>query len=181
MCTESKGFWIWINCDRTGTKGFKFWKKPDSNPYLENRHINFKLSKLDHRFSQKGRAGQHWLKPMTYFEVASKLSMYKCSLCRWPKCEHITLFFTFSDLKISKFSNVHTLRAHQIVPLRTQMFSNGFEFPATKSIPKLMSSSENCEIEFYFIKSDSQRPFQKHQECPQIPIQFSVTIWFSFH
>jgi len=39
-----------------------------------------------------------------------------------------------------------------------------------------MSSFENCEIEFYFIKSDSQRPFQKHQERPQIPIQFSVTI-----
>ncbi len=128
MCTESRGFWIWKNCDRTGTKEFKIWKKPDSNPYLENRHINFKLSKLDQRLSQKGRAGQHWLKPMTYFEVASKLYICKCSLCRWPKCEHIILFFTFSELKISKFSNVNTLRAHQIVPFQTQMFSNGLNF-----------------------------------------------------
>jgi hypothetical protein len=40
-------------------------------------------------------------------------------------------------------------------------------------------SSENCEIEFYFIKSDSQRGLsKKHQERPQIPIQFSVTIRF---
>jgi hypothetical protein len=29
-------------CDRTGIKGFQ--KKPGSNLYMENRHINFKKS-----------------------------------------------------------------------------------------------------------------------------------------
>jgi len=40
-------------------------------------------------------------------------------------------------------------------------------------------SSENCEINF--IKSGSMRAFQQHQNAPQIRIQFSVLILFSFH
>jgi hypothetical protein len=41
-------------------------------------------------------------------------------------------------------------------------------------------SSENCEINS--IKSDWLRAFhQHHQERPQIPMQFSVSILFSFH
>ncbi len=40
-------------------------------------------------------------------------------------------------------------------------------------------SSENCEINF--IKSESPRAFQQHQEHPQIPRQFSVLILFHFH
>ncbi len=61
-------------------------------------------------------------------------------------------------------------------------FCNLFEFPATKSTPKNIYlshlSSENCEIKS--IKSDLPRAFQQHQECPHIPIQFSVLILFSF-
>ncbi len=40
-------------------------------------------------------------------------------------------------------------------------------------------SSENCEINS--IKSNLPRAFQQHQEHPQIPMQFSVSILFSFH
>jgi hypothetical protein len=40
-------------------------------------------------------------------------------------------------------------------------------------------SFENCEINS--IKSDSPRAFQQHQERLQIPMQFSVSILFSFH
>jgi hypothetical protein len=35
-------------------------EEPGSNPYLENLHINFKVSKPDPRFSQKGRTTPRW-------------------------------------------------------------------------------------------------------------------------
>jgi hypothetical protein len=50
-----------------------------------------------------------------------------------------------------------------------------FEFPTTNSIEKSISSTPslwNCEINF--IKFDSPRAFQQHQECPQFPIWFSI-------
>jgi len=40
-------------------KGSKLGR-PSSNPYLENLHINFKMSKPNQRFSQKGSTTQHW-------------------------------------------------------------------------------------------------------------------------
>ncbi len=40
-------------------------------------------------------------------------------------------------------------------------------------------SSENCEINC--IEFDSPRAFQKHQECPQILIHFSISILSGFH
>ncbi len=39
-------------------------------------------------------------------------------------------------------------------------------------------SSENCKTNS--VKSNSPRAFQQHQEYPQIPIQFSVSILFRF-
>jgi hypothetical protein len=39
-------------------------EEPSSNPNLKNLHINFKMSKPDQRFSQKGRTAQHWFIPV---------------------------------------------------------------------------------------------------------------------
>jgi hypothetical protein len=39
-------------------------EEPNSNPYLKNLHINFKMSKQDQRFSQTGRTAQHWFIPV---------------------------------------------------------------------------------------------------------------------
>ncbi len=77
---------------------------------------------------------------------------------------------------------MNTLRAQQIFPFQTQFFSIGLNFQQQNPLQNQClphRSSENCEIEFYFLKSDSQRPFQKNtKNTPQIPIQFSVTIRF---
>jgi hypothetical protein len=64
-----------------------------------------------------------------------------CNLCcSSSKCEHISLIFTFSELKISEFSNVNT--NHHIEGSTDFYFpnpisSNLFEFPATKSHSKI--------------------------------------------
>ncbi len=90
-----------------------------------------------------------------------------------------SLFFTFPELKISKFDNVNTLSAQLTYPSKPN-FHNLFEFPASKSTQYLPQfSSENCEINS--IKSELSRAFQEHQEHPQIPIWFSVLILYNFH
>jgi hypothetical protein len=49
-------------------------------------------------------------------------------------------FFTFSELKISKFGNVNSLRAQLVFPSKPN-FCNLFEFPAPKSTEKSISST----------------------------------------
>jgi len=82
-------------------------------------------------------------------------------LCRWPTCEHIegSRFF----LPTSIFAIC--LNFQQQNPFKNQYL--------------LQLSSGNCEINS--IKSGSLRVFQQHQKHPQIPIQLSVLISFSFH
>jgi len=75
---------------------------------------------------------------------------------------------------------VNTLRAQLIFPSKTN-FCNLFEFPITNSTQKSISSTPslwNCEINF--IKFDSPKAFQQHQECPQFSIYFSISILFNF-
>jgi hypothetical protein len=79
---------------------------------------------------------------------------------------------------------VNTIEGSTDFSFQTQ-FLQFVELPATKSTLKNQHlshlSSENCEINS--IKSDWLRAFhQHHQERPQqIPMQFSVSILFSFH
>jgi len=97
---------------------------------------------------------------------ASDFSKTFCSplvyLCHWPKCEHIEGSTDFSfQTQILQFVWISSNKIHPKI--------NIFHTLALK----------NCEINS--TKSDSLRAFQQHQECPQIPIQFSVSILFSFH
>jgi hypothetical protein len=90
-----------------------------------------------------------------------------------------SLFFTFSELKFSKFGNVNTFRAQLIVPNPTFAICLNFQQQNSLKNEYLQHlSSKNCEINS--IKSDSPRAFQQHQERPQIPIQFSDSILFNF-
>ncbi len=76
---------------------------------------------------------------------------------------------------------MNTLRAQLIFPYKPN-FWIFFEFPATKSTEKSISSTPwlwTCEINF--VKSDSPRTFLEHQERPQISIQFSFSILFRFN
>jgi len=84
--------------------------------------------------------------------------------------------FMMTSVACAVGSSVNTLRAQLNFPSKPK-FCNLFGFPGIKSIknqylPHL--TSENCEINF--IKSDSPRAFQQHQERPQILLQFSVSI-----
>jgi len=76
---------------------------------------------------------------------------------------------------------VNTLRAQLIFPSKPSFFAIYLNFQQQNSLknqylPQL--SSENCEINS--IKSDSPKAFQKHQEHLQIPMKFSVSIFYSF-
>ncbi len=83
-------------------------------------------------------------------------------LCRWTKCEHIEGSTDFSfQTQFLQFC----LNFQQQNPLQKYIYLSHL-------------SSENCEIKS--IKSDLPRAFEQHQECPHIPIQFSVLILFSF-
>jgi hypothetical protein len=92
-----------------------------------------------------------------------EINPYYCSLCHWPKCEHIQGSIDFS--------------------LQTQFFAVCLNFQQQNSLKTQyllhLISSENCEIKS--IKSDSLKAFQQHQEHPQIPMQFSTLILFNFH
>ncbi len=99
-----------------------------------------------------------------------------------PLVQHIFLFFTFSELKISNFNdvNTHTLRALIFLPNPNFAICLNFQRQnpfKNQYLPYI--SSENCGINS--VESDSPRAFQQHQKCPQIPIQFSVWILFNFH
>jgi hypothetical protein len=88
-----------------------------------------------------------------------------CSLCPWPKCEHIE---RSTDLFFPSKLN----------------FCNLFQFPTTNIHSKInIFHTLALEIvKLNSIKSDSPRAnFCQHQECFQTPIQFSVLISFSFH
>jgi hypothetical protein len=77
-----------------------------------------------------------------------KLQTHDCTQMPFAKFKlqtHIStqmphsLFFTFSEMKNSKFfSNVNTLMAQLIFPFKPN-FCNLFEFPATKSTKKSIS------------------------------------------
>jgi hypothetical protein len=92
-----------------------------------------------------------------------------------------SLFFTFSNFKVSKFDNVNTLRAQLIFPLKLN-FCNLFEFTTTRSTQKSISFTPlPRQLWNKLVKSDLSRAFQQGQEHLQIPIQFSLPTLFSFH
>jgi hypothetical protein len=77
---------------------------------------------------------------------------------------------------------VNTLKAQPIFPLPNPIFAIQLNFQQQNPLKNQYFShlsSENYEINS--IKSDSLRAFQQHQEHPQIPMQFSASILFSFH
>ncbi len=88
------------------------------------------------------------------------LITYYCSLCCWPKCEHIE--------GLTKFS-------FQTQFLQFVWISNN----KIKHQYLSQLSFENCEINS--IKSNPPRAFQAHKECPQILVYFSISILSSFH
>jgi hypothetical protein len=97
------------------------------------------------------------------------------------KCPNTYVFWKTTSVACAIGPSVNTLRAQLNFPSKLN-FCKLFEFLTTKSfkiqyLPQL--SSENCEVNF--IKFDSSSAFQQHQECFQIPIQFSVLILFYFH
>jgi len=78
-----------------------------------------------------------------------------------PSVNRIFFFFTFSELKISKFSNVDTLKAQLLFPSKPIFFAIFLNFQQYNSLKNQYLShlsSENCEINS--IKSDSPRGFQ---------------------
>jgi hypothetical protein len=81
-------------------------------------------------------------------------------------------------LKISKFDNVNTLRAQLNFPSKPifVICLNFHQQNAPKNQYLSHLSSENCEINS--TKSDLLRAFQHHQEHTQIPILFTVSIFF---
>jgi len=83
-------------------------------------------------------------------------------LYRWSKCEHIegSTDFSFQTQSL-QFVWISSNKIHPKI--------NIFHSLALKI----------CEINS--TKCNSLRAFQQHQEYPQIPIQFSVSILFSFH
>jgi hypothetical protein len=77
--------------------------------------------------------------------------------------------------------SVNTLKAQLILPSEPN-FCNLFEFPTINSIQKSIFFTPYLEnFEINSIKPDSPRAFQQHQEWPQISIQFSILISFTFH
>jgi len=97
-----------------------------------------------------------------------------------------SLFFTFSELKISKFENVNTLIEGSTDFSSQTHFLQLVWICSNKIYSKINMfhthlSSEYCELDS--IESDLLRAVQQHQEHPQIPIQFLVLILilFSFH
>jgi hypothetical protein len=95
--------------------------------------------------------------------------------------------FTFSELKISKFGNVNTttLRAQLIfIFFQTQFLAICLNFQQQNPLKNQYLphfSSENYEINS--IKSDLLKafPITPRKKCPQIGIQFLVSILFNFH
>jgi hypothetical protein len=73
---------------------------------------------------------------------------------------------------------VNTLRAQLIFPSKLN-FCNLFKFSATKGTKN--QYLPHLSFETNFIKSESLRAFQQHEEHLQIPIKFSILILFSFH
>ncbi len=73
---------------------------------------------------------------------------------------------------------MNTLRAQLMFPSKLN-FCKLFKFSATKGTKNQYLPYLSFEINF--IKSESLRAFQQHQEHSQIPIKFSFFILFSFH
>jgi len=92
----------------------------------------------------------------------SMLKSLRVEPFRWPKCEHIegSTNFSLQTQFLQFFWNFQKQN-----PLKNQY------------LPHL--GSETCEINS--VKSDSPRAFLEHQERPQISIQFSFPILFSFN
>jgi hypothetical protein len=86
---------------------------------------------------------------------------YSCSLCRWPKCEHIEGPTDFSFQ--TQFLQFIWISSNKI-----QLKINIFHTLALKLWNKL----------YYIWLVEA---FQQHKKCFKIPIQFSVSILFSFH
>jgi hypothetical protein len=77
----------------------------------------FKLQDEERQKMNETSAIGTYNKPLTNLQYTFGTSI-AFAVCR-PKCEHISLFFTFSELKISKFfSNVNTLMAQLIFPYK---------------------------------------------------------------
>jgi hypothetical protein len=92
-----------------------------------------------------------------------------------------SLFFTFSELKFSKFGNVNTLRAQLIFPPKSN-FCNLFEFSPTKFTQKSISSTHYlCEIKTLLNLTCQGLSHNTKNTRSQIPIQFSVSILFNSH
>ncbi len=89
----------------------------------------------------------------------------------------------YSSVACAVGPSVNKLRTQLIFSFQTQFlqffFLNFQQQNSLKNEYLSHLSSENCEINS--IKSDSPRAFQQHQECPQIPVQFSVSVLSSFH
>jgi hypothetical protein len=66
--------------------------------------------------------------------------------------------------------------------LPNPFFAIYLNFQQQKSLKNQCLPHLSCEnYEINSIKSTMPRAFQQHHECPQIPIQFSVLILYSFH
>jgi len=90
-------------------------------------------------------------------------------------------FILYTSVVCAVGPSVNTLRAQLIFTYKPK-FCNLFEFPQQISLKNQYLShlsSENCEI--ISTRSDSWGAFQQHQQHPQIPMQFSVSILFSSH
>jgi len=97
----------------------------------------------------------------------------------------VNTFFYFSHFQNWKFLIsmmwTHTFGA-QLIFLPNPNFAICLNFQQQNPLKNQYLpyiSSDNCGINS--IESDLPRAFQQHQKCPQIPIQFSVWILFSFH
>ncbi len=93
--------------------------------------------------------------------------------------------FTFSELINLLIQQCEHIESSTDFSFQTQFFAIYLNFQQQKSLKNqylLHLSSQDCEINS--IKFNSSRAFLnpfRDQECPQIPIQFSVLILLSFH
>jgi hypothetical protein len=99
-------------------------------------------------------------------------------------CEHI-FYFHFFRISFFLIQQCEHIESSTDFSFQTQFFAIYLNFQQQKSLKNqylLHLSSQDFEINS--IKSNPLRaflnPFQD-QECPQIPIQFSVLILLSFH
>jgi hypothetical protein len=94
---------------------------------------------------------------------------------------NVNIFFSFQNWKFLNLV-VWTHWGLNWFFLLNPIFAIFLEFQEQNS-PKNQYLShlrfEICEIKF--LKSNSSRAFQQHQEWPQIPTQFSVSVLFKFY